>query len=289
MENITIRAVQAEEFAVAVKWATAEGWNPGVDDLEAFYAADPGGFFMGFKNGAPISSISVVRYGAIFGFLGFYIVHSAHRGTGAGIATWKAGMAHLSDRTVGLDGVVDQQENYRKSGFEWAGRNVRFTGVPHPFDGSDETVTTDEIEHAQLPDVLAYDRQFFPADRGSFLTNWVMPNTAQSRGRRRSFVVRGPTGIIGIATGRKCAAGYKIGPLFAEDKAVARALIRPMVEMVPAGEAISLDVPETNLAGTAIARELGLVPVFETARMYRGTVPALPIDKIFGVTTFELG
>jgi hypothetical protein len=29
--------------------------------------------------------------------------------------------------------------------------------------------------------------------------------------------------------------------------------------------------------------------VFETARMYTGEAPRLPLDGIFGVTTFELG
>jgi hypothetical protein len=29
--------------------------------------------------------------------------------------------------------------------------------------------------------------------------------------------------------------------------------------------------------------------VFETARMYTSDFPQLPLEKIFGVTTFELG
>ncbi len=34
---------------------------------------------------------------------------------------------------------------------------------------------------------------------------------------------------------------------------------------------------------------LGLSPVFETARMYTGPAPAIALDRIFGVTSFELG
>ena len=33
----------------------------------------------------------------------------------------------------------------------------------------------------------------------------------------------------------------------------------------------------------------GLVPVFETARMYRGQAPALPLQAIYSITTLELG
>jgi hypothetical protein len=32
-----------------------------------------------------------------------------------------------------------------------------------------------------------------------------------------------------------------------------------------------------------------MAPVFETARMYRGAAPELPLGNIFGITTFELG
>lgn len=134
MENLQIRPASVAEFQTAIDWAAAESWNPVHDDLAAFHAADPDGFLMGFLDDDPVSSISVVRYRDAYGFLGFYIVHPDHRGTGAGIATWRAGMNHLSGRCVGLDGVVDQQGNYRKSGFVLAGRNVRYTGIPVPGD-----------------------------------------------------------------------------------------------------------------------------------------------------------
>ncbi len=52
---------------------------------------------------------------------------------------------------------------------------------------------------------------------------------------------------------------------------------------------IFLDVPEPNAAALSLAQDLGLTPVFETARMYTGRAPDIALDKIFGVTTFELG
>jgi hypothetical protein len=39
----------------------------------------------------------------------------------------------------------------------------------------------------------------------------------------------------------------------------------------------------------ALARGAGMTPVFETARMYRGGDPGLPLDRVFGITSFELG
>ena len=52
---------------------------------------------------------------------------------------------------------------------------------------------------------------------------------------------------------------------------------------------IFLDVPSVNRDAIALAQDLGLEPVFETARMYKGAIPALRLERVFGVTTFELG
>src|SRR5207253_10761618 len=84
---------------------------------------------LGLLEAEPVAMISAVRYGAHFGFIGFYIVRPEFRGQGHGIALWRAGMERLAGRTIGLDGVMAQQDGYRKSGFELAWNNVRHEGV----------------------------------------------------------------------------------------------------------------------------------------------------------------
>ena len=64
-----------------------------------------------------------------FGFLGFYLARPEHRGKGYGLEIWKAGMDYMGARNVGLDGVVAQQDNYRRSGFVYAYGNVRYEGA----------------------------------------------------------------------------------------------------------------------------------------------------------------
>ena len=50
-----------------------------------------------------------------------------------------------------------------------------------------------------------------------------------------------------------------------------------------------MDVPDANPEATALFKGLGLVPTFETARMYTGPVPDLALAELFGVTSLELG
>src|SRR5690606_35581090 len=83
----------------AVECASREGWNRGLDDAAAFRAADPEGFLVGRIGDEPVSWSSVVGYPGGFGFLGFYIVVPERRGRGHGVATWRAGLQRLGERT----------------------------------------------------------------------------------------------------------------------------------------------------------------------------------------------
>lgn len=49
-------------------------------------------------NGNPIATISVVKYGEAFGFLGLYIVRPEFLGMGYGLEIWTAGLNSLGDR-----------------------------------------------------------------------------------------------------------------------------------------------------------------------------------------------
>jgi len=122
----------ADDVMRMADWAGDEGWNPGNTDAQAFFAMDPGAFLIGRLDGKPVACISVVKYGTGFGFLGFYIARPEVRGKGYGIQVWDAGMKRLAGRNVGLDGVVAQQHNYKKSGFRTAWNNARHEGVPAP-------------------------------------------------------------------------------------------------------------------------------------------------------------
>jgi ribosomal protein S18 acetylase RimI-like enzyme len=287
-DAFTIRPMTRDEIGrYALEWAAREGWNPGLDDAAAFYAADPEGFLLGELDGEPVGCISAVRYGEDFGFLGFYIVQPEWRGKGYGMRLWRAALDALGGRTAGLDGVVAQQANYRKSGFQLAYRNIRYRLEQPRREIAMATGTRREFIHAgQIPldELAAFDRRFFPADRNNFLRQWIrLPHgTAIATLDEKE-------NLTGYGVVRACREGSKIGPLFAEDPRTARALFAVLAGEGGEGD-VYLDVPEPNtMALSLVAESFGMEKVFETARMYKGAPPALPIDKIFGVTTFELG
>ncbi|OKO68467.1 GNAT family N-acetyltransferase [Bradyrhizobium sp. NAS96.2] len=280
MSEFIIRTMRPDEIALAVDWAAAEGWNPGLADAPCFAAEDPQGFFIGELEGRPAAVISCVNYGAQFSFLGFYIVRPDLRGRGYGLKIWNAAIAHARPRVIGLDGVVAQQANYRKSGFALAYANVRYGGtVTAPPASNGRIVALTDVPMAL---VEADDATVFPAPRPAFLRAWI--NTPRHIGRALLRDGR----LAGWGVIRPCRTGRKIGPLVADDRASAEIILSALLASAGGGD-IFLDVPAVNRDAIALAQGLGLSPVFETARMYTGVIAPLRIDRVFGVTTFELG
>jgi hypothetical protein len=272
--------MRADELRLIYSWADGECWNPGAHDLSAFHAADPDGFFVGELNGDPVSCVSCVRYGDAFGFLGQYIVRPDRRGRGFGLAVWRAGMAHLANRCVGLEGVLAQVPNYERSGFRFAHYTTRFTGT------GGGTAPGGLVPLRELPfeAVAAFDARCFPAPRGAFLRAWL--SLPESVGLA---AVDGDR-LTGYGMLRKSVNGHKVGPLFADGTDTAARVFAGLIATIPGGS-FCIDVPDQTAQpdGGRLVSTFGLTEVFRTARMYTAAPPAHDSSNVFGVTSLELG
>lgn len=276
--SLTIRNLSRPELDMAVEWASAEGWNPGLHDADCFWSQDPQGFFGGFLGDGLVASVSVVVYDQAYAFAGFFVVQPGLRGRGYGRAVTAAALAHAGRRTVGLDGVVAQQKNYQASGAVYAHRNRRYQGRG----GGLRPAGLVEMAEVPWEQVLAYDTACFGAARPAFLRCWLgqpghLGLAALDQGRLAGF------GVL-----RPCRQGHKIGPLFADTPAQAQAIFQGLLAAAP-GQPLFLDTPELNPAALDLAESHGMTMCFETARMYLGQPPSLPLGRVYGITTFELG
>ncbi len=277
-----IRTMTESDLQIAIEWAAAEGWNPGLYDAESFYSTDPMGFFVGELDGVPIATLSAVRYGDHFGFVGFYIVKPGYRGKGYGIQIWNAGMNYLAGRNIGLDGVLEQQENYKKFGFKLAYSNIRYEGVNENNNLLQEHNLVN-LSSISFNDILTYDQDFFPEDRTTFLKSWINQPRHHALGVIEDKELRG-YGVI-----RQCRSGYKIGPLFADTPDLAESLFIALRDKIEPLAKVYLDIPELNSDALELVGKYNMKPAFETARMYTKENPKIPIQKLYGVTSFELG
>lgn len=328
-DNYVINQMDQNDISVAISWAQNEGWNPGINDGENFFQADPNGFFITKSNGMPIATISAVSYEKSFSFIGFYIVKPDYRKKGHGIKIWNRALEHLQGKNIGLDGVLEQQKNYEKSGFKLAYKNARFELDGSNLQKNDLYINNVQKYNAALKSnspnlihlnsnllvrdkLLSYDKKFFLYDRHNFLKAWIDSPTHHALG----FISNGSLQGYGVI--RKCFKGYKIGPLFADDTEIAETLFHALIfsalnstphkeEPVSAVKSLSkegttsvyescssdnfiyLDIPLPNNNALNLVKKLQMKSVFETVRMYTSTIPNLPLNNIFGITSFELG
>lgn len=275
-----VRRMQAHEVSLAIQWAKEQGWNPGLHDAACFYQADPDGFFIGELDGIPIATGCAVVYGDAFAFCGLYIVKEEFRSSGYGMQLTQERLKYAGNRITGLDGVLSMVDKYKRLGYVEAHRNIRFAYEGnHSFPLEKQIVDLRAIPFAQL---LAFDRACFPEFRPRFLTGWISQPEGISLGYVEGMMLKG------YAVARKCAEGWKIGPLFAETLSVAMQLFESIAARA-VERPIFLDCPEPNRQALELVSHYGMQPMFEVIRMYRNGSPNLHLKHIYGITTFELG
>lgn len=274
-----IEVLDAAGLATALDWAAAEGWNPGVDDGPAFLAADPEGFLGAHVDGELAVTVSLVRYDDRFAFGGFSIAAPDHRGRGIARGLSRVVLERAAGRVVGLDAVLEQEATYARDGFVTAHGTTRYTWTPTTAGPPvDPPVDARSVGVGILAE---YERALFPAPRARFLDAWLAMPSAVSLAVVQDGV------LVGWGLRRRCRSGHKIGPLFADSPEVADVLLRALVR--DADGPVSLDVPDPNLGARSLVDRHGMTPVFSTRRMYRGPAPVLDLERVYGVTTLELG
>ena len=278
------RLLSRSELDTVLMWAAAEGWNPGRDDAEAFWAADPEGFYGMELDGELIGSASIVSYSGKQGFVGLFIVRPEWRGKGLGTQFWNFLIPRMRERLdpgapASLDGVFTMQAYYAKSGFVFTHRNLRMEGIG--VKGLTDSALV-ELGSIELDEVVDYDAIHFGTPRPEFWKGWLRP--------RGGIALALPEdgGLAGIGVLRPCAKGFKIGPLFAERETAANSIFEALSNFAQ-GKPIFLDTPENNTRALALAEHHRMRESFGCARMVMGSIPRTPWENIYGVTTFELG
>jgi GNAT superfamily N-acetyltransferase len=276
--QLQFRVMSAQELPIILGWAAQEGWNPGRGDAAPFLAADCEGFCVAEIDGRPVAAISVVNHDPSLAFLGLYLCRPEHRGKGIGFALWKHAIEHAGERTIGLDGVPAQQQNYERSGFVHTGSTMRWQGVlaGAPREGVRSVCVQD------LAAIVALDRCANGYQRDAFLNIWL-----QDTPERVTLVLDRGGELAGFVTIRRALQGCRIGPLVAPDVNGAIDLILAAQNAMP-GDIVVVDAPEMNAPLISWMKRQGFTCSFQTARMYRGPAPnASPLLQ--GVGTLELG
>ena len=280
-DNYTVERMSKQDIQTAISWAAKEGWNPGLNDAECFYCADPNGFFVGKLDNKIIAVGSAVVYDDNFAFCGFYIVDEPYRGHGFGMRLTTERLKYVNKRNAGIDGVLNMVAKYSNISYKFAHNNARYTTVWQKkfLEENHRCAPLATIDFAKIKE---YDRYHFPASRDIFLHCWIDQPGALALGYVEN------DNLVGYGVIRPCVQGFKIGPIFANTPKIADELFTRLADH-GANKDIYLDIPENNPNAIELVNKYRMKKVFATARMYLKETPDIRSLNIYGITSFELG
>lgn len=255
------------DLADGLRLCRAANWNQLEDDWRVFL--DCGGAFVAVESGAVVGSVAYLPFGGDFAWLSMMLVNPAARRSGIGTRLMEACLDAIGpDIAVRLDATPLGEPLYRRFGFVDEYPLARARTAPLP----DRAAGARPIRSADLPSILARDRQVFGADRSVLLSRLFrrVPELAWRTDRAYCF---GRPGYI----------RPQIGPLVADDLASARELLGSVLAAQDGATMFTIDIPQSSGG-------LGFAPERPFVRMRRGGVAQYGRpEHVFAITGPEFG
>jgi GNAT superfamily N-acetyltransferase len=282
-----VRPLSRDELDVVLSWAADEGWNPGLADADALWAADPGGLWGVEIDGVLVGSGATVSRGTRDAVVGMLLVQREHRGMGVGSVVFPflvdGALSRLEPgATLELHAPAAHQDFCERFGFRAVGRTARMTGVGAmrrrgPYSGQLRALAT-----LPLDKIVEYDAAHVGAERPDLLRAWISPRNghgiaAYEEGR-----------LIGMAVMRPCVTGYRVGPLYADSPDIADEILVALSGTV-VGQPITIDVMTENPDALGLAAHHSLSETSSLVRMRMGEATEPRLGSVYAVTTVEFG
>lgn len=237
-----------QECDIAMKWADQEDWLICKGDGEAFFRADPQGFFVGEADGKIVCSYAAIKHEG-FVCLTFHLVPPSERGKGYGALIYEHAKRHYKDsKIIAFDVASNLIEKYKKQGYKSFFHSVfgkkKAEGILSP-----DLVDLREFD---IEEVAKYDADTFGYYRKEMIESLIKQKTNYSLGAVNNGKLCG----FGILKERLDGSCYLITPLSADTKEIAGKLFSGLQSRIPGKEVYSA-VFDHNPGALEIWKEQG--------------------------------
>jgi len=281
-----IRRLEPKDLEFALELTNAEGWFYTRGELERMLRMDPEGSFV-CEDQKPLGFITCVTYGHT-GVVGHLVVSKEARGRRIGHSLLTTAVDYMSNRGADSMMLFSTDEGvglYSQYGFV----TRREVSCIHVAVGGDRKVRTPTtcslIAREDLPEIIEMDRRIFGDDRTQLIEILYddFPKSA--------FKIQKDGRTLGFCFGRASSRGFDLGPweCSSGSQQDAEDLFNATVSSFGEGTVFMGVCPDNPLA-VEIANSMRRIRYWRTHLMIRGRERyCTHIDRLFGVTAFELG
>jgi len=232
------------ELSITVLWPhRPEDWRMLLKLGTGFVGCDPIGRIVASGMWFPI--------GDHFATIGMVITSPRLQALGGGRWIMKHVMAQCENRNIILSSTKAGYRLYQSLSFQPVNTVFQYQGIAKPLDKSHFEAHSGvrQLEINDKESILQLDKNAFGADR----SNFIKAILEKSKG---SVLIRDDK-IIGFALCRKFGRGHVIGPVVAQNKEDAMALIAPHVNQ-HIGRFLRIDTTEQDIAFTNFLKSSGM-------------------------------
>jgi GNAT superfamily N-acetyltransferase len=282
-----IRQFTRDDIDFAVNQTAIEGWFYTPIELERMLRMDPEGSFVFEQGGERLGFVTTVTYGRT-GVMGHLIVDKKGRGRKIGDTLVQAAVDYMKGRGVDsmlLYATAEGARIYKRYGYKAGDEIWCVHSHMDQITGKTPSPLCSPILKDDLDTIGAVDAQLFGDDRTRLIKSLFdeFPGNA--------FKIERAGRIDGYIFARPNPTGYDLGPwvCLTEDVGDADALFQTALAHGPRGT-LYLGVFFRNQAACGIAEPLPKVRTWRIPLMVRGEPRYISgINKVFGITAFELG
>jgi GNAT superfamily N-acetyltransferase len=283
MGAITLRRLETHDLGGTLRLSQAERWSHRREDWEFHYRLGRG-WAACDADGNVLGTASWWAYGEQFGTVGLVLVDQAHQGQGIGRQLMNVVMSDAGDRVLQLVATRAGLTLYQRCGFREqysiGQHQGTLTQVP-PFAPRPDTVLR-AVSRADLDAICDLDAAAFGANRRPVVS------AVFDAGGGVGVLAHRDGRIAGFALARPSGRGTLIGPIVAQDEALAIALIA--YQLKATNGFIRVDIPKTAVQLGEWLQAAGLPCVDTVTAMVCGDAREEGVEaRVFGLVSQALG
>jgi GNAT superfamily N-acetyltransferase len=274
--------MERSDIPAGMRLKEAAGWNQTEQDWRRLLVLEPMGCFVACEDGRVRGTVTTLRYGERFGWIGMLLTDPDSRRRGIGTRLLHEAVSYLEGsgvETLRLDGTPMGYNLYLRHGFRDEYEIQRWEGISRIQTGRGLS----PLQAREIEQVCKRDSRIFGADRRSLITSLWRENPSCCA------AVQSADETAGYVLWRPGARANYLGPCAATTMGLTETLLIEMLSRVP-GEPVFVDLCTKNPWGLDLLKQFDFKYQRSLVRMYRGphSCPGEP-QSIFAIAGPELG